>query len=83
MTFCCNLILGVGIVLLGLSGAVPLHGWLLAGLVVNQAGLLIGLLASPILFSILDAAPMVMVCRRCVLAVRMIGLSRFSNEIWE
>jgi DHA3 family macrolide efflux protein-like MFS transporter len=51
-----------------------------AFVVVNQAGLLLGLLASPLLFSLLGVAPTVMACGLAVLAASAAGLWRFSDE---
>ena len=51
-----------------------------AFVVVNQAGLLLGLLASPVLFSTLGVAATVVACGLAVLAVCAAGLWRFSAE---
>jgi MFS family permease len=52
-----------------------------AFVVMNQVGLLAGLLISPVLFTTLGVAPTVMVCGACVLLVSVGGLWRFSAEI--
>lgn len=51
-----------------------------AFVVANQAGLLLGLLASPLLFSAIGVAPTVMFCGALVLGVSFIGLYRFRTD---
>ena len=48
-------------------------------MVVNQAGLLVALLASPLLFDAIGVAQTVMVCGLTVLAVCITGLLRHRN----
>jgi hypothetical protein len=52
-----------------------------AFVVVNQAGLLVGLLASPIFFTFMGVAGTVIACGASVLAVSIAGFWRFSAEI--
>ncbi len=49
-----------------------------AFVVASQAGLLIGMIASPLCFKLFGVAPTVMIAGACVLAVSTIGLRRFA-----
>ncbi len=51
-----------------------------AFVVMNQAGLLIGMLISPLLFATIGVAPAIMVCGASVLLVCLAGLRRFAAE---